>query len=69
MEELYGCRVAGAAGRPAAVADRPSERIGHLDESGRNSLRLNFSNASPERIEEGIRRLGKILKNLMLRAA
>ena len=41
----------------------------HLDEAGQHTLRLNFSNASPERIEEGIRRLGKILKNLMLRAA
>jgi 2-aminoadipate transaminase len=41
----------------------------HLDETGQHTLRLNFSNASPERIEEGIRRLGKILKNLMLRPA
>ena len=41
----------------------------YLDETGRHTLRLNFSNASPERIEEGIRRLGKILKGLILRAA
>jgi 2-aminoadipate transaminase len=41
----------------------------HLDESGKHTLRLNFSNASPERIEEGIRRLGRILKGLLLRAA
>jgi len=40
----------------------------HLDETGRHTLRLNFSNASPERIEEGIRRLGKILEGIMLRA-
>ena len=25
-------------------------------------MRLNFSNAQPEQIEEGIRRLGKLLK-------
>jgi len=29
---------------------------------GQNSLRLNFSNATPEMIEEGIKRLGKIVR-------
>ena len=29
---------------------------------GRNTMRLNFSNARPEQIEEGIRRLGDLLK-------
>jgi 2-aminoadipate transaminase len=29
---------------------------------GRNTVRLNFSNAMPEQIEEGIRRLGNLLK-------
>ncbi len=29
---------------------------------GHNTLRLNFSNAKPDRIEEGIRRLGNVLK-------
>jgi 2-aminoadipate transaminase len=29
---------------------------------GRNTMRLNFSNAQPEQIEEGIRRLGNLLK-------
>jgi 2-aminoadipate transaminase len=29
----------------------------HLHGEGRNTLRLNFSNTPPERIEEGIRRL------------
>jgi len=29
---------------------------------GKNSMRLNFSNARPEMIEEGIRRLGHALK-------
>jgi hypothetical protein len=28
-------------------------------------MRLNFSNASPEKIEEGIRRLGAVLKAQM----
>ncbi len=35
------------------------------DGSGRNTMRLNFSNASPEMIEEGIRRLGAVLKAQM----
>ena len=29
---------------------------------GRNTMRLNFSNAQPDQIEEGIRRLGVLLK-------
>ncbi len=29
---------------------------------GRNNMRLNFSNALPEQIEEGIRRLGVLLQ-------
>ena len=29
---------------------------------GRNTMRLNFSNAQPAQIEEGIRRLGVLLK-------
>jgi len=32
------------------------------DETGHNTLRLNFSNAMPDRIVEGIERLGKVLK-------
>ncbi|MCS6936368.1 MAG: PLP-dependent aminotransferase family protein [Candidatus Bipolaricaulota bacterium] len=35
------------------------------DGSGQNTLRLNFSNATPEKIEEGIRRLGKVLKSFL----
>ncbi|MCA1946224.1 MAG: PLP-dependent aminotransferase family protein, partial [Desulfovibrio sp.] len=30
-----------------------------------NALRLNFSNSTPERIQEGIRRLGDCLKELL----
>jgi 2-aminoadipate transaminase len=37
----------------------------HLGGSGHNSLRLNFSNAQPEQIQEGIRRLGGLLKEAM----
>jgi 2-aminoadipate transaminase len=33
------------------------------DSSGRNTMRMNFSNASPENIEEGIRRMGGVMKN------
>jgi DNA-binding transcriptional MocR family regulator len=35
------------------------------DGGGKNTMRLNFSNASPEKIEEGIRRLGAVLKAQM----
>ncbi len=34
----------------------------HSDGSGKNTLRLNFSNAAPEMIREGIARLGALLK-------
>lgn len=34
---------------------------------GRNTMRLNFSNAQPEQIEEGIRRLGSLLKEKVSR--
>jgi 2-aminoadipate transaminase len=49
------------------VAFVPGEEF-HLDRAGRNTLRLNFSNADPERIEEGIRRLGAVLKESMISA-
>jgi 2-aminoadipate transaminase len=35
------------------------------DGSGRNTFRLNFSNASPEQIKEGIRRLGTVLERAL----
>lgn len=35
----------------------------HIGDTGRNTFRLNFSNASPPMIEEGIKRLGHVLKN------
>jgi len=34
------------------------------DGSGANTLRLNFSNATDENIEEGIRRMGEVLKSI-----
>ncbi len=36
------------------------------DAQGKNTMRLNFSNAAPEMIEEGIRRLGVVLKGQMV---
>ncbi len=36
---------------------------------GRNTMRLNFSNAQPEQIEEGIRRLGNMLKRVIAEGA
>jgi DNA-binding transcriptional MocR family regulator len=32
------------------------------DGSGQNTIRLNFSNATPEKIDEGIKRIGEVLK-------
>ena len=39
------------------------------DGAGRNTMRLNFSNAAPERIEEGIRRLGGVLTRALQASA
>jgi len=41
----------------------------HADGSGRNTMRLNFSYAPPELIEEGIRRLGGVLKRQLAAVA
>lgn len=35
------------------------------DDGGQNSFRLNFSNAQPDQIEEGIARLGKVLQKVI----
>jgi 2-aminoadipate transaminase len=35
------------------------------DGSGHNTFRLNFSNATPAKIEEGIRRLGSVLNRVL----
>lgn len=40
----------------------------HATGGGANTMRLSFSNVNPEQIEEGIRRLGKLLHTQMLRA-
>ena len=45
------------------VAFVPGETF-HVNGQGRNTLRLNFSNAQPHKIEEGIRRLGALLAKL-----
>ena len=44
------------------VAFVPGEEF-HPDGSGKNTLRLNFTHSNPGQIEEGIRRLGKIMGN------
>jgi DNA-binding transcriptional MocR family regulator len=36
---------------------------------GANTMRLNFSNATPEKIREGISRLGKVLEHAGVREA
>jgi 2-aminoadipate transaminase len=33
------------------------------DGSGENTMRLNFSNATPEKISEGIKRIGEVLRD------
>jgi 2-aminoadipate transaminase len=49
---------------PAALAQHvafvPGEEF-HLHGEGKNTMRLNFTNASPARIEEGIKKLGRLL--------
>ena len=47
------------------VAFVPGEDF-HLNGAGRNTFRLNFSNASPEQIETGVQRLGEALRELLV---
>ncbi len=37
----------------------------YVDEGGKNTLRLNFSNSSEDQIEEGIKRLAKVMKKFL----
>lgn len=37
----------------------------YVDEGGKNTLRLNFSNSDGDEIEEGIKRLAKVIKRLL----
>ena len=49
---------------PQAVANKVAFVPGHVfypDGRGRNTMRLNFSNAQPAQTETGIRRLGEVL--------
>ena len=41
----------------------------HADRSGKNTMRLNFSNVPPARIEEGIARLGRAIERRLAGAA
>jgi 2-aminoadipate transaminase len=41
----------------------------HADRSGHNTMRLNFSNVTSERIEEGIARLGRAIKRRLAASA
>jgi 2-aminoadipate transaminase len=45
------------------VAFVPGEEF-HVNGAGRSALRLNFSNSTPALIEEGIKRLGEVLKGM-----
>jgi 2-aminoadipate transaminase len=43
------------------VAFVPGEPF-HPNGGGHNTMRINFSNATPEKISEGIRRLGEVIQ-------
>ncbi|MGE4551960.1 MAG: PLP-dependent aminotransferase family protein [Desulfovibrionaceae bacterium] len=58
LDEAVRRKVAFVPGRPF-----------YVDGGGEGSLRLNFSNASPEGIDEGIGRLGEAVKGLLARRA
>ncbi len=45
------------------VAFIPGHAFGVEPGCGRNSLRLNFSNATPDKIEDGIARLGRVIRD------
>jgi 2-aminoadipate transaminase len=38
----------------------------YVDGGGNNTLRLNFSNSDEEKIQEGIKRLAKVIKKLLI---
>ena len=40
----------------------------HADGGGKNTARLNFSNARPDQIKEGVKRLARCLKNLLAKS-
>ncbi len=40
----------------------------HVNDTGQNTLRLNFSNAEPALIEEGVKRLGEVLQQMLAMA-
>jgi 2-aminoadipate transaminase len=46
------------------VAFVPGEEF-HLEGAGRNTLRLNFSNARPDQIEPGIQRLAQVVRKAL----
>jgi 2-aminoadipate transaminase len=51
-----------------AIAERVAFVPGapfHPDGSGQNTMRLNFSYMPPEKIEEGIKRLGRVLERAL----
>ena len=48
------------------VAFVPGEDF-HLQGVGQDTIRLNFTNSNPQRIEEGVKRLGTVMKRLLQR--
>ena len=62
-------RIAGTNQRRGIVLDAVAERVAFVPgtsffacEPKHNFMRLNFSNQQPEMIEEGIKRIGSVLK-------
>jgi 2-aminoadipate transaminase len=50
-----------------AIAKDVAYIVGNVffaDGGGANTLRLNFTNESPERIEEGVKRLGRVFEGI-----
>jgi len=52
-----------APGRPDAAPRVCAWRVISFEREGKHTLRLNFSNAPPERIEAGIKKLGRLFKS------
>jgi len=60
LAQIPGCSRCLEAAVEKKVAFVPGEPF-HPTGGGKNTMRINFSNATPEKIEEGIFRLGKVL--------
>ena len=68
--EFKGCDIDTAALLPEAVKRNVAYIQGsvfYADNGGANTIRLNYSNASEERIEYGMRALGEFFKEIIVK--